>query len=43
MAARNEGARRTEEYVEQPKKSQRREGLDMELELGETHVDRRES
>jgi hypothetical protein len=30
-AARNEAARRTEEYVEQPKTSQRREGLDMEL------------
>ena len=32
-AARIEAARRTEEYVEQPKTSQRREGLDMELEL----------
>jgi len=31
-AARIEAARRTEEYVEQPKTSQRREGLDMELE-----------
>jgi hypothetical protein len=28
-AARIEAARRTEEYVEQPKTSQRREGLDM--------------
>jgi hypothetical protein len=32
-AARIEVARRTEEYVEQSKTSQRREGLDMELEL----------
>jgi len=32
-AARIEAARRTEAYVEQPKTSQRREGLDMELEL----------
>jgi len=32
-AARIEAARRTEMYVEQPKTSQRREGLDMELEL----------
>jgi hypothetical protein len=32
-AARIEVARRTEEYVEQPKTSQRREGLDMGLEL----------
>jgi len=31
-AARIEAARRTEEYVEQPKTSQRREGLDIELE-----------
>jgi hypothetical protein len=31
-AARIEAARRTEVYVEQPKTSQRREGLDMELE-----------
>jgi len=31
-AARIEAVRRTEEYVEQPKTSQRREGLDMELE-----------
>jgi len=30
-AARIEAARRTKEYVEQPKTSQRREGLDMEL------------
>jgi arsenite methyltransferase len=33
-AARIEAAKRTAEYVEQPKTSQRREGLDMELELG---------
>jgi len=32
-AARIEAARRTEAYVEQPKTSQRREGLDRELEL----------
>jgi len=32
-AARIEAARRTEEYVEQPKTSQRKEGLDLELEL----------
>jgi len=31
-AARIEAVRRTEEYVEQPKTSQRREGLAMELE-----------
>jgi len=31
-AARIEAARRTEEYVEQLKTSQRREGVDMELE-----------
>jgi hypothetical protein len=30
-AARIEAARRTEVYVEQPKTSQRREGLDLEL------------
>jgi hypothetical protein len=32
-AARIEAARRTGEYVEMPKTSQRREGLDLELEL----------
>jgi len=32
-AARIEAARRTEEHVEQPKTSQHRDGLDMELEL----------
>jgi hypothetical protein len=32
-AARIEAARRTEEYVEQQKTSQRREGLEMDLEL----------
>jgi hypothetical protein len=32
-ATRIEAARRTEVYVEQPKTSQRREGLDMEWEL----------
>ena len=33
MAARFEAARLTEKYVEQPKTSQRREGLDMKLAL----------